>query len=251
MSREYGQEFPERPLMSTLSDLLGIPHFSTSRGSTVRTDFLRRVAQALGVDQPGVVKEDLIRHVWEAANEADMPDDRLSNGGTVTNLVLQEIIDGILIHGKTPQANAAKQTESDAEEKFDPAGLGDTRERRLVEIAQREGRDRFRTLVLNAYGSKCAITGTSVPAVLDAAHIVPYRGNAHNVVSNGLCLRRDVHGLFDRGMIAVDEGSHEVITARILRGTEYGHLGLLRLPQLKTDRPSNEALRAHRVWANL
>src|SRR6478735_7062289 len=99
MPREYGQEFPERPLMSTLSDLLGIAHFSTSRGSTVRTDFLRAVAEALGADPQGLGKDDLIRLVWETTNRRPMPADRLSPGGTVTNRVLQDVVDGVLEHG--------------------------------------------------------------------------------------------------------------------------------------------------------
>jgi len=34
--------------MATISDLLGIPHFTTARGSTVRRDFLEAVGVALG-----------------------------------------------------------------------------------------------------------------------------------------------------------------------------------------------------------
>ncbi|WP_155378796.1 hypothetical protein [Cellulomonas sp. JZ18] len=48
MAKEYGVEYPERALMAVLSDLLGIPHFTTSRGSTVRSDFLKAVLVALG-----------------------------------------------------------------------------------------------------------------------------------------------------------------------------------------------------------
>lgn len=260
MTREYGQEFPERPLMSTLSDLLGIPHFSTSKGSTVRTDFLLAVAHALGVSTEGLNKDELIKAVWEGANRQPMPDTRFSPGGTVTNLVLQEIIDGVLRHG----IGAAPPSPSDPEpndltlfgqvaEVFDPSELGDERTRRQMLMAQREGRDKFRTAVLDAYGDKCAITGVAVPAVLDAAHISPYRGTRFNVVPNGLCLRRDIHSLFDRGMFAVHESTNEVLLAPVLVGTDYGYLvgERIRLPRLKSDRPSVPALRAHRLWAGL
>lgn len=255
MPREYGQEFPERPLMSTLSDLLGIAHFSTSRGSTVRTDFLRAVAVGLGADPEGLVKDDLIRLVWEATNRRPMPADRLSPGGTVTNRVLQDLVDGVLEHGAgaAPPAPADDDLFSEVADVFDPESLGDERTRRLLEMAQREGRDRFRTDVLDAYGSACALTGTSVPAVLDAAHIAPYRGKAYNVVPNGLCLRKDVHSLFDRGMLAVHERTYEVLLAPVLHGTEYEVLsrGTMRMPRSKVDRPSVPALRAHRLWAGL
>ena len=39
--------YPERQLMAVISDLLGIPHFTTSNGSTVRADFLQAVAARL------------------------------------------------------------------------------------------------------------------------------------------------------------------------------------------------------------
>lgn len=260
MPREFGQEFPERPLMSTLSDLLAIPHFSTSKGSTVRTDFLRAVAAALGVPTEGLIKDQLIRAIWEGANRRRMPEDRLSPGSTVTNLVLQEVVDGVLQHGigptpPPPGAPGADDTElfDQLAGVFDPEGLGDERTRRLVQMAQREGSNKFRTAVLDAYGSQCAITGVAVPAVLEAAHISPYRGRRFNVVPNGLCLRSDIHSLFDRGMVAVHEATYEVLLAPILAASDYGALGSasLRMPRLKSDRPSVPALRAHRLWAGL
>lgn len=94
--RQYGVEYPERDLMSDISNLLGIPHFSTSNGATVRRDFLVAVAGALGlVVSQEATKDELIREIWQFVNGAEMPEDRLSRGGTVTNLVLQEIADGI------------------------------------------------------------------------------------------------------------------------------------------------------------
>lgn len=44
--------------MAVLSDLLGIRHFTTSNGSTVRSDFLRAVAVRLGVPEPERLKKD-------------------------------------------------------------------------------------------------------------------------------------------------------------------------------------------------
>ena len=261
MARQYGKEFPERPLMSTLSDLLGIPHFSTARGSTVRTDFLQAVGAALGVPSRGLTKDELIRAVWEGSNRRRMPEDRFSPGGTVTNRVLQEIIDGILDHGlaaipATPPNDVHQDEDAlfeDVAGAFDPAGLEDERTRRLAEMARREGRNRFRTAGVEAYGARCAVTDTAVPAVLDAAHIAPYRGQRFNVVPNGLCLRRDIHSLFDRGMLAVHEHTHQILLTPVLLETDYEVLGTrtLRMPRLKSDRPSVPALRAHRLWAGL
>jgi putative restriction endonuclease len=39
---------------------------------------------------------------------------------------------------------------------------------------------------------------------LEAAHIRPFSDGGEHSVSNGLLLRSDVHGLFDRGYLSVD-----------------------------------------------
>lgn len=245
--------------MSTLSDLLGIPHFTTARGSTVRRDFLEAVAVRLGVVPGGTDKDGLIRLVWEAAQGRPMPDDRWSVGGTVTNLVLQEILDGVLsgrVTGIAPAPARGEESQvaagsSAAVEEFDPAGFADERTRRLIEVAQREGQDSFRTKVLEAYGVACAVTATRVPSVLQAAHIAPYRGVAFNVVPNGLCLRADVHVLFDRGAIAIHERTMRLLVKPHLRDSPYWDLQDQEVarPRSVADRPSVPALRGHRLWA--
>lgn len=245
--------------MSTLSDLLAMPHFTTSRGSTVRRDFLEALAERLGVAPGGVDKDGLIQLVWEAAQGRPMPASRLSRGGTVTNLVLQEIVDGVLsggIAGVPPAPEpgdenlVSEQSPLDMAE-FDPADFADERTRRLMKVAQREGQDIFRTEVLAAYGDACAVTRTSVPAVLQAAHIAPYRGTAFNVTPNGLCLRADVHVLFDRGAIAIHERSLRLLVKPHLHGSPYWDLQDREVarPRLVADRPSVPALRGHRLWA--
>jgi len=261
VAKDYGVEYPERPLMSVISDLLGISHFTTSRGSTVRTDFLRAVAGALGVPDARattLLKDDLLAAVVEASTRERMDPTLFSPGGTVTDRALQRIIDGVLIHGspgRAPSIQALPEVESDdgVSEEFDPLDLKDERDRRLVEIATREGRDRFRSSLMDAYGSACAITGYTAVETLQAAHIYPYRGPATNHVSNGLLLRADIHLLFDRGAIAVHETTLEVLLKPHLEVTQYAALDgeHLRCPHRLADRPSAAALRSHREWAGL
>ena len=260
VAKEYGVEYPERPLMSVISDLLGIPHFTTSRGSTVRSDFLRAVAGALGIPASRaeeLLKDELLAAVVEAATREPMDPTLFSPGGTVTDRALQRIIDGLILHG-TPGRLPAVVPDDDEPEAlelndFDPAGLQDERDRRLVEAAVREGQDRFRSALMDAYGSACAITGYNAVETLQAAHIYPYRGPATNRVSNGLLLRADIHVLFDRGAIAVHETSMEVLIKPHLEVTQYASLAgeKLRRPHKLADRPSAAALRSHREWAGL
>lgn len=261
MAREYGAEYPERPLMSIVSDLLGIEHFTTSRGSTVRSDFLRAVATTLGADAHNLSqqrKDEILRTCVELATGQPMDATLLSAGATVTNRALQSIIDGLIENGApgrprvepVPQTPVADEQVLDA---FDPVAVRDERDRRLRQIAARQGQDRFRLVLLSAYDHHCAITDYDAVETLEAAHIYPYRGPATNHVTNGLLLRADIHILYDRGAISVHETTHEVLLKPHLEVTRYRDLSSrhLRLPRRVDDRPSVAALRSHREWAGL
>lgn len=71
-----------------------------------------------------------------------------------------------------------------------------------VVYASRDGQGVFRAAIIEAYG-QCAVTGCEVEAVLQAAHIIPYVDARSNIVSNGLCLRADIHCLYDRNLIKI------------------------------------------------
>ncbi|KFL49448.1 MULTISPECIES: HNH endonuclease [Burkholderia cepacia complex] len=80
----------------------------------------------------------------------------------------------------------------------------------------------FRRAVSAAYDNRCAISGCDIPEVLEAAHV---RGRdwraGHNEAADGILLRRDLHALYDRGLLAVVEG-----VARFSSGVlhHYAHL---------------------------
>jgi hypothetical protein len=243
--------------MAVISDLTGIPHFTTSRGSTVRSDFLRALLHALGRNPEGLVKEELIQACVEAATTRPFDQSLLSPGGTVTNQALQVIVDGITEHGapgRLPARVVAVSEEQpiDAAE-FDPAEVRDERSRQLAVRAAREGQDTFRTRVLEAYAGRCALTGSNAVGALEAAHITPYRGSATNVMANGICLRADIHRLWDSGQIAIHEDTREIIISDALRVTTYADLAgrRARLPHNAGNHPSWAALRAHRHWCDL
>ena len=85
-----------------------------------------------------------------------------------------------------------------------PESMEDARRRIEATIVLRQGQGAFRDSLLEAYGCRCAISGCDVPEALEAAHIIPYKGEHTNVVVNGLLLRADLHTLFDLGLIAID-----------------------------------------------
>ncbi|MBE1486766.1 HNH endonuclease [Plantactinospora soyae] len=129
-----------------------------------------------------------------------------------------------------------------------PEELPVGRRRRLAEITLRQGQVSFRRRLIEAYGGRCAITGCDVEAVLQAAHISRYDGAATNQVNNGLLLRADLHNLFDRGLLWIDD-SYQIRLAET--ATHYAELAgrRLRLPKRVADRPDKAALRQHRSEA--
>lgn len=87
-----------------------------------------------------------------------------------------------------------------------PEGASDyTGSNKTVQATARVGQDFFRRSVLSAYNYRCCITGLSVPKLLVASHIVPWRVDAKNRLNprNGLCLSMLHDKAFDAGIIAI------------------------------------------------
>ncbi|MCA8258277.1 HNH endonuclease [Burkholderia sp. AU31624] len=124
---------------------------------------------------------------------------------------------------------------------------GDSENRQLVAIKTRRGQPEFRDRLLRAYGCTCAVSGSTVEPLLEAAHIVPHSLETNYATSNGLVLRADIHTLFDLHLIAVDaEG--RVAVSRSLECTEYAQYRSRRLVALPTDlndQPSPAQLKRH------
>jgi len=122
----------------------------------------------------------------------------------------------------------------------------DARQWVLTTIAMRRGQAAFRAKLLKAYGGRCAITGCNVTETLEAAHILPFRGDHTNTVNNGLLLRADIHTLFDLGLIWVD-ADIKIQGATSLIGTSYAdlHGRGLSVPAKKSNAPREQYLADH------
>lgn len=79
---------------------------------------------------------------------------------------------------------------------------------------KRVGQSFFRTSVLSAYNYKCCITGLSIPKLLVASHIVPWRENPSNRLNprNGLALSALHDKAFDLGLIAIDKNMRVILS---------------------------------------
>lgn len=152
-------------------------------------------------------------------------------------------------HGDIGQSKAIPTLEAElfSEGAFDPADIVDARKRTWTNIVRRQGQKTFRSALLKAYETTCAITNCQVPALLEAAHIVPYQGAETNVVSNGLLLRADIHTLFDFGLLWIEPEGFLIGIADVLKTSEYAALAgkAINLPKLVGDQPSAKAIESH------
>lgn len=97
-----------------------------------------------------------------------------------------------------------------------------------VTYPSREGQQRFRADVMAAYG-RCVVTGCQDEAVLEAAHIIPYVDARSNVVRNGLCLRADIHRLYDRNLLWIGPDGTVVVEPSV-KAEPYRKLSGTRVP---------------------
>ncbi|WP_158852363.1 HNH endonuclease [Saccharothrix deserti] len=77
-------------------------------------------------------------------------------------------------------------------------------------VRVRRGQGAFRSHLLKEYGDKCAFTGPTPHAALEAAHLNSFAADGRHHDQGGLLLRRDVHRLFDLGHLAVDPQDHTI-----------------------------------------
>lgn len=134
---------------------------------------------------------------------------------------------------------------------FDATNSEDARKRELRSIALRRGQPAFRRALFAAYRGRCAVTGCSVSAVLEAAHIIPYLGDHTNHVQNGVLMRADIHTLFDLGLISISAEPFTIQVADELKDSEYWLLQgkALSLPTSKAEWPSTSALLKRQLLA--
>ena len=129
-----------------------------------------------------------------------------------------------------------------------------TGEDRTVTTTTRIGQKFFRNAVLAAYNERCCITGLSVPTLLVASHIIPWRYDKANRVNprNGLLLSALHDKAFDSGLITVDDDLTVRVSNQYTRSPDpyftesiqHYHGRQIRLPEKFT--PNRDFLTYHR-----
>ena len=123
-----------------------------------------------------------------------------------------------------------------------PAG-----EDRTVITTARVGQRFFRNAILSAYNERCCITGLSIPTLLVASHIVPWRHDKTNRVNprNGLLLSALHDKAFDSGLITIADDLTVRVSSQYTRSPDpyftqsiqhyHGHQ--IHLPEKFTPNP--------------
>lgn len=119
---------------------------------------------------------------------------------------------------------------------------------RVSYLTSRPLRDRvFRTKILAAYDSRCALTGLKLingggRAEAEAAHIKPVEHAGPDTVTNGLALSGTVHWMFDRGLLSLTDGFDVLISSTI---NDQDGIRKVINPDLKALVPLDARFRPH------
>lgn len=121
--------------------------------------------------------------------------------------------------------------------------------KKKVSVKERKGQSIFRKKVLSAYENTCAISGETCADILEAAHIQPYINERSNHIQNGICLRSDLHKLFDAGLLTIDT-NFKVLISRFLSSEYYTTFDRqpIRQPHYPFERPSINSIKLHQKY---
>lgn len=105
-----------------------------------------------------------------------------------------------------------------------PVPEGETDTLRLVRARRVQGF--FRAAVLTSYDCRCAISGLTLPELLVASHIIPWRHSVERRAdpTNGLCLNALFDRAFDRGLMTFDEDLRVVVSRRLKDAVDAAEL---------------------------
>ena len=224
----------------------------TPQGENLIILFVTRLKQGSLTQYRDYLSGDLL--FWEG-QEKHGTDDRVieaRKAGDEVHLFYREVHHSPFEYkGRVVLLNVVRKTEAPSEfvfrlehdqgaaddlERFrdDIETISDVTEREEVRKA-RVGQGRFRQLLLEQWGARCAVTGVQLPAVLTASHIKPWRcaTNAERLdPHNGLLVLPQYDKLFDRGFISfADDGS--ILVSPALPREKFDLLGVREDARLK------------------
>ncbi len=118
----------------------------------------------------------------------------------------------------------------------------------LATVAARRGQQAFRARVEEAWDRACAVTGSRIPAMLRASHIIPWKDATHEQkfdVENGLLLCANHDALFDRGLLSYAKDGSALVSSDV-PSDEWNALGLEAPLRRKPGKRMRRYLKWHR-----
>jgi hypothetical protein len=146
----------------------------------------------------------------------------------------------LLIEGRLKSKPRIQGTDAD---RYTPV---DGDERAVIErqIRVRRGQQRFRESLRARYRDQCLVTGCTILDLLEAAHVIPYRGAKDNHPENGLLLRADIHTLFDLDLLGIHPESLRIeIVPNLESDPEYQKFAGTKIDCGSAGGPSRVALK--------
>lgn len=119
---------------------------------------------------------------------------------------------------RVPLAGLASTLRDLAETDTSPKGELLLRTERQQMITTRTAQSRYRSALENMWGSRCPLTGVSIPALLRASHAKPWKectDAERTDPYNGFLLEARMDVLFDRGYISFDDSGALLISSRL------------------------------------
>ncbi|MFC9832566.1 HNH endonuclease [Rhodococcus sp. NPDC127530] len=106
-------------------------------------------------------------------------------------------------------------------------------------VRVRLGQPAFRAKLIRKYGLNCALTGPAPKEVLEACHLYSYAKVGQHDDEGGLLLRRDLHRLFDEGLVAITKLGTIDVAETIRQYPPYGAIHGQKLSIKLTKRQRN------------
>ena len=115
-------------------------------------------------------------------------------------------------------------------------------------VTSRVGQGWYRQELLSKFGSKCAVTKSSLEEILVASHIVPWRDSSDDEKldpNNGILLSPNYDALFDKHFISFDD-SGNIIISSVLSSSQVSSLGISTAAQIEVSELMKPYLARHR-----
>jgi hypothetical protein len=192
------------------------------------------------------IDADGVRKIWPTFTGFSHVRQKLDRKGYPT---FERSLRGVELSAVWLRAEEAGDEALGGEDRYVP-NEGDSRPLVERQLRERRGQAPFRNALRQRHGERCLVTGCKVLAVIEAAHIKPFRGQHDHHPENGLLLRSDIHTLFDLNLLGIEPDTLRVELHHDIE-KEYGHVAGKALMCEEGCRPSHTALqRRYKLFRN-